>query len=276
MEELWARSEATVREVQEALNARAEKVRAYTTLLTVMTRLDGKGLLVRRRAGRLDVYSPALSRDAYLQARAEAEVRALVEDFGDLALAHFARHVDRLDAERLDRLRKLAGVSDFLRRAEFAVAAFGATAFLLALLFVLDAVRFHGDVLVATVEGLPRGELHGRGLLLLTLALFDLLALARALRCVGRGVAAHRRVLARMPVLERRSSAGGRSRSCRGRARWRSARACCARACTSPAARWSGSPGTRWRRSSSTRRITRGAATPCGSWSRARSARPTR
>lgn len=109
MEELWARSEATVREVQEALNARAEKVRAYTTLLTVMTRLDGKGLLVRRRAGRLDVYSPALSRDAYLQARAEAEVQALVEDFGDLALAHFARHVDQLDAERLDKLRKLAG-----------------------------------------------------------------------------------------------------------------------------------------------------------------------
>ena len=109
MEELWARSEATVREVQEALNARADKVRAYTTLLTVMTRLDGKGLLVRRRAGRLDVYSPALSRDAYLQARAEAEVRALVEDFGDLALAHFARHVDQLDAERLAKLRKLAG-----------------------------------------------------------------------------------------------------------------------------------------------------------------------
>ena len=38
----------------------ADKIRAYTTLLTVMTRLDGKGLLVRRRAGRLDVYAPAL------------------------------------------------------------------------------------------------------------------------------------------------------------------------------------------------------------------------
>ena len=108
MEELWARSEATVREVQEALNARADKVRAYTTLLTVMTRLDGKGLLVRRRAGRLDVYSPALSREAYFQARAEAEVQALVEDFGDLALAHFARHISELDPERLRKLRRLA------------------------------------------------------------------------------------------------------------------------------------------------------------------------
>jgi predicted transcriptional regulator len=108
MHELWARSEATVRDVQEALNARGGKVRAYTTVLTVMTRLDGKGLLVRRRAGRLDVYAPAMSRDAYLQARAESQVQALVEDFGDLALAHFARHIGELDPERLQKLRRLA------------------------------------------------------------------------------------------------------------------------------------------------------------------------
>ena len=108
MEELWARSEATVRDVQEALNARGGKVRAYTTLLTVMTRLDGKGLLVRRRAGRLDVYAPAVSRDDYLQRRAEPEVAALVEDFGDLALAHFARQLGGLDPERLEKLRGLA------------------------------------------------------------------------------------------------------------------------------------------------------------------------
>jgi len=108
MEEVWRRREATVRDVQEALNARGGRVRAYTTLLTVMTRLDGKGLLVRRRAGRLDVYSPAMSRDAYLQARAEAEVEALVEGFGDLALAHFARHISGLDPERLRKLRGLA------------------------------------------------------------------------------------------------------------------------------------------------------------------------
>src|SRR3954449_2837900 len=108
MEELWARSEATVRDVQEALNARGGKIRAYTTLLTVMTRLDGKGLLVRRRAGRLDVYAPALSRDDYLQRRAESEVAALVEDFGDLALAHFARQLGGLDPDRLEKLRRLA------------------------------------------------------------------------------------------------------------------------------------------------------------------------
>jgi predicted transcriptional regulator len=108
MEEMWGRGEATVRDVQQALNGRTEKERAYTTLLTVMTRLDGKGLLVRRRSGRLDVYASALTREEYLRARAEAEVAALVADFGDLALAHFARHVGRLDPQRLETLRRLA------------------------------------------------------------------------------------------------------------------------------------------------------------------------
>ena len=108
MEEMWGRGEATVRDVLKALNARGGKVRAYTTLLTVMTRLDAKGLLVRRRAGRLDVYVPALTRDEYFHTRAEAEVAALVEDFGDLALAHFARHIQQLDPQRLETLRRLA------------------------------------------------------------------------------------------------------------------------------------------------------------------------
>ena len=112
MEEMWGRDEATVRDVQEALNARSVKTRAYTTLLTVMTRLDGKGLLVRRREGRVDVYVVAISREDYFAARAEASVEALVEDFGDLALAHFARHIRGLDPQRLETLRRLAQSSD--------------------------------------------------------------------------------------------------------------------------------------------------------------------
>ena len=112
-----------------------------------------------------------------------------------------------------------------LRRAEFAVAAFGVTAFLLALIFALDAVRFHGDVLVAALEALPRGEVHMRGVLLISLALFDLYArrargvldLARRRRApADRGAdagAASERVIA-----GRRGA--GRARA---RGRWRSA-----------------------------------------------------
>jgi predicted transcriptional regulator len=106
MGEMWRRSEATVRDVLEALN-RGPKRRAYTTVMTIMCRLWDKGLLSRERRGRTDVYRAILSRDAYLQARAEAEVDAVVEEFGDLALSHFARQVGGLDPERLRRLREL-------------------------------------------------------------------------------------------------------------------------------------------------------------------------
>jgi len=107
MEEVWKRGEATVRQVLDALN-RGSKRRAYTTVMTIMARLDRKGLLTRRREGKMDVYSPLIDRDAYVDARAQAEVSALVDEFGDVALVHFARQVDELDDERLQRLRSLA------------------------------------------------------------------------------------------------------------------------------------------------------------------------
>ena len=108
MEELWARGEATaVRDVLEALNARSRE-RAYTTVLTIMQRLDDKGLLVRERRGKTDYYEPVLTREAYREARAEAQVSALVDEFGDVALAHFSRQVSALDPAKARALRRLA------------------------------------------------------------------------------------------------------------------------------------------------------------------------
>jgi predicted transcriptional regulator len=107
MEEVWRQREATVRDVLEALNA-GPKQRAYTTIMTIMARLDGKGLLNRQRLGRADIYRPVLSREDYLQARARAEVEELVADYGELALANFARQLETLEPERRRQLRRLA------------------------------------------------------------------------------------------------------------------------------------------------------------------------
>jgi predicted transcriptional regulator len=104
MDELWDGGERTVREVLDALNARRSPPRAYTTVLTVMQRLHEKGLLRREPRGRGHVYVPTLSRDEY----AEAQVGALVDEYGDVALAHFARAVSRLDPERRAQIRRLA------------------------------------------------------------------------------------------------------------------------------------------------------------------------
>jgi predicted transcriptional regulator len=108
MEEIWSVGEANVRAVTDALNARAQKPRAYTTYMTIMARLHRKGVLDRRREGNTYVYVPELDRDEYMTARARAEVEGLVAEYGDVALTHFARQVAQLDPERRRALQRLA------------------------------------------------------------------------------------------------------------------------------------------------------------------------
>jgi predicted transcriptional regulator len=97
MEELWRSGENSVRKVMEALNDHADKPRAYTTYMTIMARLHNKGLLSRRREGKTDHYAPAYTRDEYMALRARSEVAALVDQYGDVALSHFAQQMAELD-----------------------------------------------------------------------------------------------------------------------------------------------------------------------------------
>jgi predicted transcriptional regulator len=108
MEEVWRQGQTTVKLVMEALNKKAKPPRAYTTYMTVMRRLSDKDVLERTRSGRHDTYSSRLSRDEYLEQRAGAEVRDLVDEFGDVALAHFARSLSTLDPARRRQLQRLA------------------------------------------------------------------------------------------------------------------------------------------------------------------------
>ena len=109
MEEIWTQGEATVRSVRDALNAETgQPERAYTTVLTILQRLDAKGLVRRSRNGKTDVYSAALPRAEYLGARADAEVSELLDQYGELALVQFARRMAALDPARRAALQRLA------------------------------------------------------------------------------------------------------------------------------------------------------------------------
>ena len=108
MEQLWTLGEASVREIMDGCNAGRPKPRAYTTYLTIMSRLDEKGMVKRRRRGKSDIYRPAWDREAYTTGRVSAEVDALVGRYGDVALTHFARQVGQLDPARRRALERLA------------------------------------------------------------------------------------------------------------------------------------------------------------------------
>ena len=107
MDQLWKSGEASVRSVMEALNKRKPE-RAYTTYMTVMARLYDKGLLVRRREGKTDYYTPAYEREEYMALRAGADVEDLVSQYGDVALSHFAQQMASLDPARRRALQRLA------------------------------------------------------------------------------------------------------------------------------------------------------------------------
>ena len=101
MEILWGtKRPMAVREVLEQANRSRADPLAYTTVMTVMSRLGDKGALVRRREGRGYVYEPAAPDAAALA------VRRVVRDFGDSAVAHFVEEA-RSDPELRRRLRRM-------------------------------------------------------------------------------------------------------------------------------------------------------------------------
>ncbi|MFP5364912.1 MAG: BlaI/MecI/CopY family transcriptional regulator [Thermoleophilia bacterium] len=108
MQEVWRLGETPGRAVLDGLNARSGRVRAYTTIMTILYRLDDKGLVTRRREGKGDVFSPTMSREEYADARAAAQVGALVDEWGEVALVHFAKQMARLDPRRRQQLARLA------------------------------------------------------------------------------------------------------------------------------------------------------------------------
>lgn len=106
MEMLWAADgPRSVRHVLETLNDGRRSALAYTTVMTVLSRLAGKGVLVRARAGRGFVYSPVAGDEAGIA------VREVVRDYGEAALAHFVEQA-RADPKLYRRLRRLMGEGD--------------------------------------------------------------------------------------------------------------------------------------------------------------------
>ena len=101
MEVIWAKGSATVADVVEALNGKD----AYTTILTLMTILKGKGYLSSRKEGRAFVFVPKVDRDTV----ARKAVHQLLSKFfagspSELVLS-FLRE-EQLTPQELDAIKK--------------------------------------------------------------------------------------------------------------------------------------------------------------------------
>ena len=111
MECMWDLGSASVREVHECLLERRDI--AYTTVMTVMSRLTDKELLKRRAEGRAYIYSPVESRDAFCTGVVKNVVSGLFGHVNRPVLTHFVESLTEEDHAQLD---VLADIIEQMRR----------------------------------------------------------------------------------------------------------------------------------------------------------------
>ncbi len=106
MEIFWRRESATVREVAEELNKKQKRSLAYTTVLTLVSRLWSRGLLEREPEGRGFRYWAAKSRDDFLAELSDELIDRLFADFGAIGVARLGERRNELGARERQRLTR--------------------------------------------------------------------------------------------------------------------------------------------------------------------------
>lgn len=106
MDFVWQHGdEVTVREVWQALQP--ARPLAYTTVMTVLSRLVPKGVLSVRRQGKADYYRATGTREELKAQQAQRAVQDVIAHFGDVAITQFLRELQEADPEQLSSLRAL-------------------------------------------------------------------------------------------------------------------------------------------------------------------------
>lgn len=105
MKVLWERREATVAEVLDALDD-TDKTLAYTTIATMLRKMETRGLVSHRAEGRSFIYAPKVAAEDVSRSMADHLVDRLFE--GNLldAVSHLltTREVSKDELKQLERL----------------------------------------------------------------------------------------------------------------------------------------------------------------------------
>lgn len=103
MEIIWlSNTSVSVKNVYEKI--RKKRKIAYTTIMTIMSRLTTKGLLKRKCGGKAYLYEQNYSKDKFLANASQQIIRNFVSSFGDGAVAHFAQEIEKIPKEKRKKL----------------------------------------------------------------------------------------------------------------------------------------------------------------------------
>ncbi|MGE6720956.1 BlaI/MecI/CopY family transcriptional regulator [Peribacillus frigoritolerans] len=104
MKIIWSKKEATVQEVLVELNKQNNY--AYTTIMTIMNRLDKKGILTRNKVGKGYLYKARYNQDELVQQTSSEKVEQILGNYGDIAIAQFVDAVGH-NPDQLNKLKQL-------------------------------------------------------------------------------------------------------------------------------------------------------------------------
>ena len=104
MQVLWERGEAAVADVHEALGGPNNF--AYTTVATMLRKMEGRGLVAHREEGRTFIYRPKVAAEAVSRSMADHLVDRLFEGSLTNAVNHLlsTREVSAEEFRELERL----------------------------------------------------------------------------------------------------------------------------------------------------------------------------
>lgn len=99
MEIVWELGSTSVRDVLNKI--KKKKKLAYTTIMTVMSRLSDKGILKRKLKNDAYIYTPVQDKQSFYAATSKKIIKNLINEFGeDVAVAQFIDIVENGDLKK--------------------------------------------------------------------------------------------------------------------------------------------------------------------------------
>lgn len=107
---IWLHEVSTVRDVVNVL-MKQNKI-AYTTVSTIMLRLEKKGFVSKKEKDGICIYKPKVSKESYSKRIAQSFINHFLRSYGNTAIVSFAESIDDLPKEKREYFLNLLKKND--------------------------------------------------------------------------------------------------------------------------------------------------------------------
>lgn len=105
MDIVWELKQASIRDVLNKISK--DRQLAYNTIGTILTRLENKGLVIKKEGDGSHIYKPKLSKESYGKAIIDGFMQRVIHSFGKTAISSFAESIDKLPVEEREELLRM-------------------------------------------------------------------------------------------------------------------------------------------------------------------------